>query len=321
METIAPTDTPIPNRRGYLVLASVALFAILLLGTYYLLVVRKTSPHEARFALSIGTVPASRLYVENEENKLLEPLTVSYNNEALSVLDIVKGNDGITYYILADKSPVPVGNVYKKEGTGTITKITNTPTAKYNLVYNANRTELIYLSLTYVDEKHFVSTRDWSLESYDLAQASEKKLGTGSSPVLSSDGKVLMYENNDTLIKRNLETQATSTLLGLSLYPVYAINPHTQTIVGYNIKTHALDSYTITESGSVAYSKSTPVKDIPTMLSFIGDDLYSGTVASGGTSDKKYFITKNPEKGSAAGFMFTGIEGFAAPQRIFPYEK
>lgn len=321
MDDLSGISAPPHTRGRFLVIGSATLLLVLVLVGYYFIIVRKPALQETPFALSVGTVPASRLYIENTQNKKLEPLTVSYNKEKLSVLDIVKTDDGSTYYILADTSPVPVGNIYKKDATGTITKITNTPTAKYNLLYNASRKEFVYLSLSYVDEKQFVSTRDWSLVTYSLTSGTEKVLTTGSQPVFSSDGKSLIYERNNNIEQLHLETNATSTLLALTLYPVFAVNPATHIIFGYNRKTHALDMYSITDSGSATYSKSVPIKESPTMLAFIGSDLYAGTVAGDSTTGKKYLLTKNPEKGTLTGFVLPGIDGLAVPQRIYSYEK
>lgn len=321
MDDLSGISTPPRNHTRLMVIGGVVTLLVLIVIGYYFIVVRTPSSQEIPFALSVGTVPASRLYVQNQQNKTLEPLTITYNTQKLSVLDIVKVDDGSTYYILADVAPVPIGNIYKKDTTGTITKITNTPTAKYNLVYNADRKEFVYQSLSYVDEKQFVSTRDWSLVVYSLKSNTETVLTTGSQPVFSEDGKYLIFQKNNTIQTVHLESHATSTLLSLALYPVFAVNPSAHSIVAYNRKTHALDTYTMTGSGSVAYSKSVSITDIPTMLAFVGTDLYSATVAGDSKSGKKYLVTKNPGEGKPSGFVFTGIDGFAFPQRIYSYEK
>jgi hypothetical protein len=271
------------------------------------------------FAVSVGTVPASRLYIENPKTTLLEPLTLLYNEDQLSVLDIVKGANGFTYYILADKSPVPVGNIYKKDSQGVVTKITNSQTAKYNLAYNPIREELVYQSLAYVDEKQFVSTRDWSLTTYSKATQKEQTIAKGSNPIFTPDN-TLTYRSGENIVILNLNTNATSSIFSLKDYPVYAMHVVSHELYAFNRKTFHIDIFVISPQNGFSYKKSISVAFTPTVLSFVGDVLYAGTVEGKSQTEKKYLFAKVKDHEVSPVFSVNAIEGLAAPQRIYAYE-
>ncbi len=272
------------------------------------------------FVVSVGTVPASRLYIENSKTLLLEPLTLTYKNDQLSVLDIVKGPDGSMYYILADKASVPVGNLYKKDSQGVVTKLTNSQTAKYNLAYNVEKGQFVYQSLAYTDEKQFVSTRDWTLTAYSEATQKEQSLAMGSNPVFTLDNKSLVYRAGDTLVSLNLENNATSSVFSVKDYPVYAMNMRSSELYAFNRKTSHIDVFTLTPQMSFSYKSSVSVTSTPTVLSVVGDALYTGTIEGNKETGKKYLFSKVEEKSTSPMFSVNGIEGVAAPQRIYAYE-
>lgn len=326
METPTVPSTPVQQGTGtsdrtrVIAVGGIVLLIVILVAGYYFLHGKNGgfAGSTPAFAVSVGPAPASPLYVIDKTSGTLKPLTVTVKGVALPALDAVKAADGSWYYILAEHSSTPVGNLYVQKPDGTIMALTTSKTAKYNLSYDAQSGRLAYQAIVYKNDLDFFTNQQWDLMIYDPSLQKETVVGKGANPHLLTGGQALIYRDGGKLNVEVLGTHATSTITNLPKgNPVYAIDSKATALSLYNPVSHAIDLFAITKSTSLNYLSSSKVSIPPISVGYVGDALVAAYASK--TASSTYYAFSRPDLSGLNAITIPGIAG-QIPQRLYIYE-
>lgn len=319
MDTIPLSITPPPKRKRYLVLASVAFVAMVVLALYYVLVVKKVHPQLDinRPYISAGAFKASTLYTVNEKGQM-QALTLEVQGTARSVIDIKKLTDGSTLYIVVDSPQTFTSNLYSKTPEGVVTPITNTHTAKYNLTISPDESHVAYQEATIQKQEELVTKTDWIISELHLGDSSIHTIALGVEPHYVNGGE-LAFMRGEALftVASGLQAMASGTER-IKTYATAetAINKQGSHFAFVNGKTGQIDEYFIKNDGTFSYKSSMKPVIAPSNMAYIGDMLYATSFSGKGAEST---ISIRPVSGNTQkSFSYTDPLGLM-PQSI--YEK
>lgn len=271
-------------------------------------------------AVALGPVPASRLYIISKAEGSSVPYTVTFEGTELSVLDASTAKGGTKYYILAEPSKTGfISNVYAQPQGGALSKLTNSPTAKYNLTVRPNGGMLAYQAAAIADQSEFVTKRDWSITALDLQSGSERVVAQGSNPTFTGDSQKLLYANSTlTLFAAPLTPGHASSTAVMKLAGIpYAISPDGAKIAMVNFVTHNIDVYHFTYGSAPSYDSSITPEAAPDALGFVQGDLISAR----STNATKDVVFTNFMTHGTYTIQFSASSTGQMPQRLYDYEK
>ena len=273
-------------------------------------------PALSAFAVSVGPVPASMLYTIDAKSGTLTTLLVSVGEgQELPALDVQPGPDGSWYYMLAEPSPTPLSNLYVRHADGSIEKLTDSATAKYNLSYNeAQGGKLAYQSTVFTDDEDFITNQVWDLVVYDLATGEETVVGAGMKPHLTKDGAGIMFHSGKELAFLALGTDVPVTVMEFPSGVPYAISPDAENLAVYNPTTRKIDTYALTYSASPSYVSSIEAGFMPLTLGYVHERLVA---AYASVQDGEYFYTFSDLTRSGQKPRVVKGLSFGFPQRIY----
>lgn len=234
----------------------------------------------------------------------------------MPALDAQKGAHGEWYFILAEPSKTPVGNLYERMVDGTVTRLTTSSTAKYNLSYDATSGRLAYQAITFKDERDFATNQSWDLVVFDPTNKMEMVVGKGTNPHISAGGQTLFFKSGDELVAALIGSHATSSIMSLGIMPLFAINADGTVLSVYNATTHSVDHFAFTHGTSPNYVSSDVLSTLPVSMGYVGGDLVVTTV--GKTASSTIFTFSRPGTGTSPVVIPTSLNG--APLRIYIYE-
>ncbi|MEO6536861.1 MAG: hypothetical protein ABIT47_04150 [Candidatus Paceibacterota bacterium] len=224
------------------------------------------------FAVSIGPVPVSVLYTIDAKTNTFLPLTVRTDDgKELYAVDVQKGLNGSWYYILTESLTSSLGNLYVKKADGSVTKLTDSATIKYNLSFDPNSGKLAYQSKKSTRiSANFAENQKWDLTVYDASLNSETIVGEGLNPHLSADGVSVIFQHGNILEAIALGSRATSTVMKLATGDLYAVSNDATLLSVYNSRTHQIDTFALTHGVSPSYVSSDDVSLTPALIGYVG---------------------------------------------------
>jgi hypothetical protein len=248
-------------------------------------------------AYSVGRIDGSVLYTYNAGKKQLELFQLP--NEVgtkLPVIDIVKNADNTSYYILLEKEDTPVSNVFYKTTDGSVVKLTTSDSFKAHLTVDQASGQLAYQSAHVDSVLSFRERTQWDLVLLTLNNKAEKIIGAGESPVLLPGGTSVLFSSEQGLRRLTLQSNTVSpVLLTIPKKQLYSISPTTGDIVVFNETAKTLDFYSISKTGSPDYVKSAPVTEIPSLIEYVGTDLFTVVSSFNKQENKTYRITSQKD--------------------------
>ncbi len=267
-------------------------------------------------AVAVGSMPGSALYAVDEANGTLSPIILNVEGQELHALDAVAGSDGSWYYILNEIGERPITNLYRRNEDGSMTRLTTSSTAKYNLSYDAGSGRLAYQASADTENLDFLLSPDWDLTIFDLATGEETTVATGTNPVLLPGGDTLLYKNGEDLILRAIGSDADAIVVSVpsGLYTVDAVGG---TLAVYNDTTRKIDVYNLTDGASLSYQQSVETDLAPAALAYVDGELVAANMAK--RDGSVMFIFSRPGSDGADPVRVTGM-ATGAPQRIYAYE-
>lgn len=202
MEPSIPAETQPPpyrsrlDRRTALVIIVIAALAVVA-GAWYYLYGRDPLagffPRNAEVFLSpadAGEVPISSVSLSRDDPGLT-PLEIG-KGEKKYALGIAKGG-GTTYYLLLDPATL-VANIYRQEKDGTLAQVSDTPTFKNHLAYDAESGRFAYQSAKAEKPEDLADKLAWDIEVFDMGSGETRSLGQGAHPAFLADGVVALDE-------------------------------------------------------------------------------------------------------------------------------
>lgn len=304
------------SRLKKIAIGAIVVSALLTIIEFGIPFIRHGSSNIPPFAVAIGPTPASVLYTVDNQKSAFAPLTVLYQEKNLPALDAQKGAHGEWYFILAEPSKTPVGNLYKRTPDGAVTRLTTSSTAKYNLSYDARSGRLAYQAITFKDERDFATNQSWDLVVFDLAKNAEMVVGKGTNPHLAAGGQALFFKDGNELVTALIGSRATSSIMSLGAQPLYAISADGIELSTYNATTHAVDHFTFTHGTSPSYVSSETLPILPVSMGYVEGTLVVASV--GKTASSTIFMFSRPGTNESTVSIPSTITG--APLRIYTYE-
>lgn len=309
-----PRLTHTSNAKGIIIggFALAVFAALLVFGLPYLQ--HKASPIAKPFLFAAGIFPGSALYVADPGTSTSTPLTVTVEGKTLHALDAQRASDGTWYFILNEGG---ISNLYKKATDGTITHLTSSATAKYNLSLDQASGRLAYQALVPPTDgsPSFLLRQDWNVTIFDPKDSKEMVAATGTDPFFVPGGNQLLLRKGNSLVLQAVGQKSSATVLTLPS-AVYAIEPNAKMVTVYNPVTKNLDQYALTHGFSPNYVSSTILKDAPSALGYVNGQL----IATFATRTKSQSTFVFMPVGASAGSIFVPAITNGAPQRLYSYE-
>lgn len=308
------TDTP--NQR--ISMCTVVLLGLLAtaitLGLMYQQGFFGGSDRTSALAVSVGSIPASALFIIDPQTQSLMPLTLAIEGEELPVLDVLRTTEGMQYYVLAERSEAPRSNVYRMDADGVVTPVTTTPSVKYNLSHDPVTGMLAYQSFDADSIEALALGEPWDIVVLDPMTGTERVLGKGVRPTIIRGGGSVMYQDGDSLSVRAVGGGDPITVLTLPSN-VYAVGDAMLAI--YNPVTQAVDEYGLVNGTSPSYKGSVDLNSAPDALGYAAGKLVAAnTVEQDDSRSFLFFWPGSPRNESIR--VTTQQEGI--PQRIYAYE-
>jgi hypothetical protein len=215
----------------------------------------------------------------------------------LPVIDIVKNADNTSYYILLEKEDTPVSNVFYKTTDGSVVRLTTSDSFKAHLTVDQASGLLAYQSVSIDSIQSIAKLTHWDLVLLTMQNKTEKVVATGEVPVLLPGGASLLFSSEQGLQRLTLQGNTVSpVLLHIPKRQLYSISPTTGDIVLFNEISKTLDFYSFLKTGSPNYVKSQPVSETPSLVEYVGKDLFTVVSTHDKQGNKSYRITSNDGK-------------------------
>lgn len=249
-------------------------------------------------AYSIGRIDGSVLYTYDVRKKQLHILELPNESGAnLPVIDVVKNPDNSSYYVLLEKEDIPVSNLFYKATDGSVVKLTSSESFKSHISVDQSSGQVAYQSAHIDSIQAIAKPTQWDLVLLTLQHKTEKIVATGEAPVLLPGGANLLFSSKGELRRLGLQTGVVSpVLLQVPKKQLYSISPSTGDIVVFNEISKTLDFYSFSKTGSPDYVKSQPVSEIPTLVEYVGKDVYTVVSTLDKQGSKSYHITSSNNK-------------------------
>ena len=324
METTPPFGPAVPSnnkltKKEWTVLATGAIAG--LVSCYGILVFSRShtaSVEGIRPYVSAGAFKPSTLYTVDQKGKM-EAITVLIAGKNRSVLDSKKLTNGSTLYIVVDSPETFTSNLYKQGADGTLTRLTQTQSAKYNLTVSTDGTHAAFQEAVIQKQEELVTKKDWIITEISLVDASVHSVATGSDPHYIQGGSLAFVRAGGIFTIHSRTQSMASGTEKLKTYEssAIAINGDGSMLAFVNGKTSQIDEYLIKQDGSFSYRSSKAPKGTPINMAYVGNLLYATTFNSKGAESS---ITIVPVSGTA-GSSFTYSNPLSLmPQRIYEHE-
>ncbi len=226
---------------------------------------------------ALGPLPASPLSVLDAKNGTSAPLMIMVDGKELAAVNLAPGPDGSWYYLLIERSDDIASNLYQRAADGTITKLTNTISLKYNLTESPNGL-LSYQEATIAKIIDLESpASDWSVMVYDPNTTKARVVGEGVAPVFVSN-ETLLFRNKDGLVALRLNEidGAPHKILNLGSTMVYTISSTEKKAALFNEITQRVDTYELSYEGlAVSYLSSIDLGGRPSAMTYSNDTLFA----------------------------------------------
>ena len=277
-----------------------------------------TASSATHLYLSAGVFEASTLY--SIENGALSPLRISVNGKQENVLDAQKVSDGSVLYVLVDSPEHFVTNLYRVRASGSLEKITDTATTKYNLSVNPLATKAVFQEDPITSIKQLSEKTQWTISEIDLSSKRTRSVTTGSKPRYVNTTSFFVVKGAAVFgFSSEPQKNATGTKeLSLSAASAYTQNAAGTRLAFYNRTTAHNDVFAITPNAGISYLSSLPARIPPAVLTFIGDDVV-GISGSSLAKDHGTMTLINYSKSETAVETIQNPEG-RIPQRLISYE-
>lgn len=211
-----------------------------------------------------GEVPLSSvsLSTENPGPVLVE----TGKDEKKYAIGIAKGN-GVTYYLLLDPATL-ISNIYRQENDGTRTQISDTPTFKNHLSYDADTGTFVYQSVTAETPEDLADRRAWNIETFHEESGETKAWGQGIRPTFFSDDSVAVEENG-LLYAVDLATGARERVAAVTS-GVWALDASGTRLAVYDMNAQTIETFDL-GGESLTSTGSYEVRYQPLVLTFVND--------------------------------------------------
>lgn len=295
-----------------------AIVMIIEFGSIYFNKQTGNVPVESTLVVSIGSIFVSPLYKIDLAAGMFVPFTVAVEGKSLPALDVIKTGDDTWYYLLAESPETPVVNLYVKKSDGSVARLTESSTVKYNLSHDSISGKLMFQSLSYESNSDLSEDKDWDLIVYDSTLMSEITVGIGRNPKILPGGQVALFESGRELQSTIIGSNATSST-GISLRDSgpYAISTDGSQLAIYNLTTREIDLYSLNQT-SASYLSSISAIGIPAALGYVHDSLYESHVSQ---KDAQRFFSFSSMTNTSLKQLNIPAFPNSLPQRIYAYDQ
>jgi hypothetical protein len=174
------------------------------------------------------------------------------NGVEKKALDMVMLSDGSTLYSLVESDEPLVSNIYKADVQGNVTQLTNSASVKFNLSGEPSGAHVVYEEVSLKSNKEFLTPKLFDIMNLDVATKATTRITTGIQPRYVRNGAMLVGQMNGVaLYQSGVET---SVVLPPTTYSLYTVNGEGTKLAAYNVKTHMLDVFDVTTSGTLSYN-------------------------------------------------------------------
>lgn len=154
---------------------------------------------------------------------------------------------------------------------------------KFNLSGEPSGAHVVYEEVSLKSNKEFLTPKLFDIMNLDVATKATTRITTGIQPRYVRNGAMLVGQMNGVaLYQSGVET---SVVLPPTTYSLYTVNGEGTKLAAYNVKTHMLDVFDVTTSGTLSYNYSAVLGTQPPTLGFVNTDPVSvqSLVSSKGT--------------------------------------
>jgi hypothetical protein len=169
-------------------------------------------------------------------------------------------------------------SVYVDSGSGALTEVPTAHTIKYDLSYDADGNELVYLSAPLATPDDFLTESHWTVTVLALsggAERSVKDVGAARELALVPHQDAVLVQVADGILSVGLSDGSITTMFA-SAAP-FAVNDAGTEIAVENHVTGAVDRFDISKGmGVPSYVSSRPAPELTSALAYSGNDIIAG---------------------------------------------
>jgi Tol biopolymer transport system component len=263
------------TRSQKLIKAVIAAGAVSTLVCGYIYFFTKVPPSQSQsIVISSGPYRVSPLFIVTKDSST--PVTVTVGGTEKKALDMVHLKDGSTLYSLMESETPLSSNIYRVDAQGTVTQLTNTVSAKFNMSVDPSGAHVVYEESVIKDVQD-LQKFPWGITQLTLDTKTVEHITNGVQPRYINSGKLLIAQMDGAKLypARNAGTASGTPLLPSKLYSLYAVSEDGTHLAAFNGKTGKIDVFDITSAGTLSYVRSEKTSRQPQSLIFSGSSLMS----------------------------------------------
>jgi hypothetical protein len=167
-------------------------------------------------------------------------------------------------------------NIYSEKlatQNATPTQVTNTPTIKFQLSYDAPSHMLAFVSGTITNLQNLATNTNWNVSVLNTVTGVQKVIGKGTYPAVLPGGIMVIVNTQGSLSVINDVTGKEVKLLSLAAHAPFAVSSDGKTLALYNPTTKNIDYFDISQILSASYTHSQPTPFVPTTMTYTNGTL------------------------------------------------